>query len=229
MTAHLGATGGRDVQTVYFPAGTPPEQVDVLVVGAGPVGLSAAIELAGRGVDVAVVDRARTATLVRAGAMGHASRVVEHFRRWGVLQLIRRDGIPDDADLSAEAQRRRAEIGALIGRGRFDSAGVELDERYDASAMIWYEPDQLDVEAPWRPDHYEDDPRPGHRAPDGYVDPWGDTLYGADNVLIRPDQHVAWRGARVPDGGAAAVLDRILGVSADSAGTLVTSASAAVS
>jgi len=85
----LTATGGRDVSAVRFPDGTPPAQVDVLVVGAGPVGLSSAIELAGRGVSVAVVDRGRTATLIRAGAMGHSSRTVEHFRRWGVLQQIR--------------------------------------------------------------------------------------------------------------------------------------------
>ena len=42
----------------------------------------------------------------------------------------------------SEAQQRRAEIGALIGRGRLESAGVEFDERYDASAAIWYEPGQ---------------------------------------------------------------------------------------
>ncbi|GAB6903260.1 FAD-dependent oxidoreductase [Kineosporia succinea] len=82
-------TGGRDVHQVHFPLGTPPGDVDVLVVGAGPVGLSAAIELRGRGVDVAVVDKATGATLVRAGAMGHSPRVVEHFRRWGLLQAIR--------------------------------------------------------------------------------------------------------------------------------------------
>src|SRR5580693_6345959 len=82
-------TGGRDVHTVRFPDGVPPAELDVLIVGAGPVGLSSAIELAGRGVGVAVVDRARSATLIRAGAMGHSARVVEHFRRWGVLQQIR--------------------------------------------------------------------------------------------------------------------------------------------
>ena len=179
-------------------------------------------------------------------------------RGYELREQLRQDGIPDDADLSAEAEQRRAEIGALIGRGRLEPAGVEFDERYDDSAAIWYEPGQLATERPWQSDHYEDDPRPGHRAPDGYLDPWGDTLYdrigndfallvltedtatgqafaaeaaarslplaiihladpavrelyGADNVLIRPDQHVAWRGTRVPGGGAAAVLDLVLG------------------
>jgi 2-polyprenyl-6-methoxyphenol hydroxylase-like FAD-dependent oxidoreductase len=567
--SQLSATSGRDVHTVHFPVATPPAEVEVLIVGAGPVGLSAAIELASRGVDVAVVDSARTATLVRAGAMGHTPRTVEHFRRWGVLQAIReewtfppewnqgirlitslvghelvpsgrpsfagdrttgdgpprrvaaegirrpqtalqqvflrhlartgvpvaggwrmealdeepeyvqvdvtdvdsgerrairaryllgadggsstvrrlagidrdgeyaqekrlrlvvrtgdisgrvgpapsgtnivfnakasgflaavstrewrvyagpypldyepteaelletaaaafgfdlelevvsatpfyaatriaqtfrrrrvllagdaahvrtpggnlgegfgdvanlgwklaavlhghapealldsydqerrrhnwriadhaleswyrsqvtlaeirRGGIPDDADLSPAAKQRRADIAARLRRdaeagGR---GGLTYDERYDASVVIWYEPGQLEDEPRWQPGHYEDDPRPGHRAPDGFVDPYGGTLYdrigndltllvlsadrsveqsfaaeavarslpftvvhladpavrtlyGADNVLIRPDQHVAWRGSRLPSGGAGAVLDHILGL-----------------
>jgi 2-polyprenyl-6-methoxyphenol hydroxylase-like FAD-dependent oxidoreductase len=85
----IRATGGREVETVQLPIGRPPSEVDVLVVGAGPVGLSAAVELAGLGVEVAVVDAATSATLARAGAIGHTPRVVELFRRWGLLQQIR--------------------------------------------------------------------------------------------------------------------------------------------
>ena len=162
--------------------------------------------------------------------------------RQATLAEIRRGGVPDDADLSPAAAARRAEIAALIARGGGHRGGVTFDERYDASPVIWYEPGQLADETPWSAGRYEDDPRPGHRAPDGVVDPWGYTLYdrigndfallvladatgsrrarvrrrggqpraavhrrppdrsGAardlrpDNVLVRPDQHVAWRG-----------------------------------
>jgi hypothetical protein len=52
--SQLSVTGGRDVHTVHFPVAIPPAEVEVLIVGAGPVGLSAAVELASRGLNVAV-------------------------------------------------------------------------------------------------------------------------------------------------------------------------------
>ncbi|WP_200901212.1 FAD-dependent monooxygenase, partial [Nostocoides japonicum] len=193
----------------------------------------------------------------------HNQRVGDHAlarsRRSGeVLAEIRRGGVPADDDLSPDAVRRRAAIGDLLSQNRFDDIGVTFDERYDTSSAIWYEPGQREAEAPWRPDTYVDDARPGHRAPDGLVDAYGGTLYdrigsdlallvlgegrcverafaaeararrlpftvvhltdpearqvyAADNVLVRPDQHVAWRGAVLSAGGAAAVLDHVLG------------------
>ena len=90
MTAQLSPTGGRDVHTVRFPVAAPPSELEVLDRRCrAESGLGAAVELTAHGVQVAVVDQAREATLVRAGAMGHSARTVEHFRRWGVLQAIR--------------------------------------------------------------------------------------------------------------------------------------------
>lgn len=199
----------------------------------------------------------------------HNWRVADHAldrsrRSQTALAEIRRDGIPDDADHGPEAVRRRGQIGERLRRDQRDAAGVTFDERYDRSSVIWYEPDQMASEPPWRADLYEDDPRPGHRAPDGRVDPYGSTLhdrmgnsfallvltedrgveyafvaqaaarglpltvihltdptaragYGAGHVLVRPDQHVVWRGTALGDVGAAAVLDHVLGHGAHTA------------
>lgn len=193
----------------------------------------------------------------------HNWRVADHSlersrRTQATLAEIRYGGIPDDTDHSTEAHRRRTEIADRLRQDRFGADGIAFDERYDASAAVWYEPGQFDDERPWRADVYEDDPRPGHRAPDGPVDPGGGTLYdrlgtsfgllvltedrtverafaaeaaarslpftvihltdaaargayGTANVLIRPDQHVVWRGTRLSEGGATAVLDLVLG------------------
>lgn len=77
------------VDVVTFPRSTPPEFVDVLIVGAGPSGLGTALELQRHGVEVSVVDAATEATLVRAGAAGVSARSVEIFRTWGVAERIR--------------------------------------------------------------------------------------------------------------------------------------------
>ena len=112
----------------------------------------------------------------------HNWRVADHAldrsrRTQAALAEIRRDRHPGrcrpqpGGRAAAGGDRRTAR------RDRLGAPGVTFDERYDRSPVIWYEPDQLDTESPWRPDRYEDDPRPGHRAPDGVVDPYGGTLY----------------------------------------------------
>lgn len=190
-TAQLSPTGGRDVHTVRFPAAAPPSDAEVLVVGAGPNGLGTAIELTARGVRAAVVDRATEATLVRAGAMGHSPRTVEHFRRWGLLQDIRDEwtfppewnqGIRFVTSLAGHdlAPNPRPAFAATAGTARPQAA--EAASRGLPLTVV----------------HLSE---PSLRA-----------AYGDGTVLVRPDQHVAWRGTSLPEGGAAAVLDHVLGI-----------------
>ncbi len=72
------------------------EFVDVLIVGAGPVGLSLAIELGRRNVECRVVERNdRVGYSPRAKMTNVRSR--EHLRRWGIADELRRASpIPGD-------------------------------------------------------------------------------------------------------------------------------------
>jgi 2-polyprenyl-6-methoxyphenol hydroxylase-like FAD-dependent oxidoreductase len=63
-------------------------KTDVLIVGAGPTGLSLAIELGLRGVRALVVERQpRTGTQPRAKTTN--VRSMEHMRRWGIASALR--------------------------------------------------------------------------------------------------------------------------------------------
>lgn len=68
----------------------------VLIVGAGPVGLTLAMDLAWRGVDVIVAER-RAANAPSSAKCGQISaRSMEIFRRLGVAQKLREVGLPAD-------------------------------------------------------------------------------------------------------------------------------------
>ena len=71
-------------------------ETQVLIVGAGPVGLTLAIDLAWRGVDVIVVERrpANDAPNVKCSQI--SARSMEVFRRLGIARTLREAGLPAD-------------------------------------------------------------------------------------------------------------------------------------
>lgn len=69
---------------------------DVLIVGAGPVGLTMAMDLASRGVSVLIAEMRRYAEPPNVKCNHVASRTMEQFRRLGVAQKLRDAGLPAD-------------------------------------------------------------------------------------------------------------------------------------
>src|SRR3954464_13965717 len=69
---------------------------NVLIVGAGPVGLTLAIDLAWRGVDVTVVETRRPGEPPEPKCNHVAARTMEIFRRLGLAEKIRNAGLPAD-------------------------------------------------------------------------------------------------------------------------------------
>src|SRR4051794_24301438 len=69
---------------------------NVLVVGAGPVGLTLAIDQAWRGIDVTVVEKRAPAAPPEPKCNHVSARTMETFRRLGFVEKVRNAGLPAD-------------------------------------------------------------------------------------------------------------------------------------
>ena len=69
---------------------------NVLIVGAGPVGLTLAIDLAWRGIDVTVVETRKPGEPPEPKCNHVAARTMEIFRRLGLADKVRNAGLPAD-------------------------------------------------------------------------------------------------------------------------------------
>jgi 2-polyprenyl-6-methoxyphenol hydroxylase-like FAD-dependent oxidoreductase len=67
---------------------------EVLIVGAGPVGMSLAIDLAQRGIEVTVVEARACGELPGVKCNHVAARTMEVFRRLGLVRAVREAGLP---------------------------------------------------------------------------------------------------------------------------------------
>ena len=82
MNGESGSPGGGN-------GGSPPTETQVLIIGGGPVGLAAGMELGTRGIDCVVVEPRTTISRSRPRAKTTNARTMEHFRRWGLAERIR--------------------------------------------------------------------------------------------------------------------------------------------
>jgi 2-polyprenyl-6-methoxyphenol hydroxylase-like FAD-dependent oxidoreductase len=69
---------------------------EVLIVGAGPVGLTLAIDLAWRGIEVTVIETRAPAEPPEPKCNHVAARTMEIFRRLGLAEKVRNAGLPAD-------------------------------------------------------------------------------------------------------------------------------------
>ncbi|WP_315757504.1 MULTISPECIES: FAD-dependent oxidoreductase [unclassified Bradyrhizobium] len=89
-------------------------QTQVLIVGAGPVGLTAAMDLASRGIDVVVAEIRRAGEPPNVKCNHVSARSMEVFRRLGIVQQVREGGLP--ADFPNDCAYRTAVVGRELTR-----------------------------------------------------------------------------------------------------------------
>lgn len=114
-------------------------EFDVIVSGAGPVGLCLALDLAGKGSRVLVVERKAEGTMTTVRCNHIAARSMETFRRFGLAQKIRNSGLPADYDQSVSY--RTTTVGVELTRIRIPARIERFTELDDGPDSWWPTPE----------------------------------------------------------------------------------------
>ena len=122
----------------------------VVIIGAGPVGLSLAMDLVWRGLGVTIVESRHAGEPPNVKCNHVAARTMEIFRRLGIVAAVRNAGLP--ADYPNDVAYRTAFLGREMSRIRIPSRA----ERYTATDG---------------PDTWWPTPEPPHRINQIYLEP----------------------------------------------------------
>ncbi|MYH16448.1 MAG: FAD-dependent oxidoreductase [Gammaproteobacteria bacterium] len=130
-------------------------KTQVVIVGAGPVGLSAAMDLAKRGIDAVVVESRSEDEPADAKCNTIAARTMEIFRQFGVADQVRACGLTDSyaTDVVYATEAGGIEITRIVQPSRNERLGAD------------------GVSAPGFPDSHWETPEPVVRASQLYLNP----------------------------------------------------------
>jgi 2-polyprenyl-6-methoxyphenol hydroxylase-like FAD-dependent oxidoreductase len=101
--------------------------VSVLIVGAGPVGTVLALDLASRGIDVAIAETRYRGEPPSVKCNHISARSMEIFRRLGIVQEIRNAGLP--ADYPNDVSYRTTTTGIELSRIRIPARAGRYSEK----------------------------------------------------------------------------------------------------
>lgn len=110
-------------------------KTDVTIIGAGPVGLTLALDLASRGVRVVVIEMRAEGEPPSVKCNHVSARSMEIFRRLGLAAEIRDAGLP--ADYPQDVSYRTTTTGAELTRIRIPSRAERFTENDDGPDSTW--------------------------------------------------------------------------------------------